>query len=50
MKHTIEISTADALLIVQLLRENQLENEKDKLVAERLKYEIICQVNKDLSE
>lgn len=50
MKHTIEISTADALLIVQLLRENQLENETDRLIAERLKYEIISQVNEDLHE
>lgn len=50
MKHTIEISTADALLIVQLLRENQLENKTDKLVAEKLKYEIISQVNEDLRD
>jgi hypothetical protein len=48
MKHTIEISTAEALLVIQLLRENQLENETDKLVAERLKYEIISKVNEDL--
>ena len=50
MKHTIEISTADALLIVQLLRENNLENEIDKLGAKRLKEKIIKTVSEDLSK
>ena len=48
MKHTIEISTTDALLIVQLLHENYLENETDKLIAERLRNEIIEKVAKEL--
>ena len=49
MKHMIEIDTVDALLIVQLLRENGLENETDKLIAERLKNKIIEKVGKELS-
>ena len=44
MKHTIEISTVDALLIVQLLHDNNLENETDKLIAERLRNKIIKEV------
>lgn len=50
MNHKIEISTVDALLIVQLLRENQLENETDKIMAKRLKDKITSIVSKDLSE
>lgn len=50
MKHTIEIDTVDALLIVQLLRENNLENETDKLIAKNLKDRIIELVGKELSE
>lgn len=50
MKHTIEISTVDALLIIQLLDDNHLENETDKLIAERLKNKIIEKVGKELSE
>ena len=50
MKHTIEISTADALLMIQLLRENNLENEIDKFGAERLKEKIITTVSEDLSK
>lgn len=50
MKHTIEIRTVDALLIVQLLHDSHLENEIDKLIAERLRNEIIEKVAKDLSE
>ena len=50
MKHTIEIDTVDALLIVQLLHENYLKNETDKLIAERLRNEIIEKVGKELSE
>ena len=50
MKHTIEISTVDALLIVQLLRENNLENETDKLIAKRLKDKIIKIVGEELSK
>ena len=41
MKHTIEISTTEALMIVQLLHENYLKNETDKLIAERLKGMLI---------
>lgn len=50
MKHSIEISTVEALLIVQLLRENALENETDKLMAQRLKDMIIEKVAVQLSE
>ena len=50
MKHTIEISTVDALLIIQLLHDNHLENETDKLIAERLRSQIIEKVGKELSE
>ena len=50
MKHNIEISTVEALLIVQLLRENDLENETDKLIAKRLKDTIIEKVSYQLSE
>lgn len=50
MKHNIEISTVEALLIVQLLRENALENETDKLIAQRLKNMIIEKVAEQLSE
>ena len=50
MKHTIEINTVEALLVVQLLRENNLESETDKLIAERLKERIVKAVSKELSE
>lgn len=50
MKHNIEISTVEALLIVQLLRENNLENETDKLIAKRLKDTIIEKVASQLSK
>ena len=50
MKHTIEISTVDALLIVQLLHDNYLENEIDKAIAERLRNEILEKVGKELSD
>ena len=50
MKHNIEISTVEALLIVQLLRENSLENETDKLMAKNLKDMIIEKVASQLSE
>ena len=50
MKHNIEINTVEALLIVQLLRENALENETDKLIAKRLKDMIIEEVAAQLSE
>lgn len=50
MKRTIEISTVDALLIVQLLHDNNLENEIDKAIAERLRNEIIEKVGKELSD
>ncbi len=50
MKHLIEISTIDALLIVQLLHDNYFENDADKLIAERLRNEIIEKVGKELSE
>lgn len=50
MKHIIEISTADALLIIQLMLENNLENEIDKLCVERLKEKIIKTVSEDLSQ
>lgn len=49
MRHNIEISTVEALLIVQLLRENALENETDKLIAQRLKDMIIEKVATQLS-
>lgn len=49
MKHNIEISTVEALLIVQLLRENSLENETDKEMARRLKDTIIERVAMQLS-
>lgn len=48
MKHTIEIRTVDALLIVQLLHDNHLKNETDKRIAERLRTEIIEKVTEDL--
>ena len=47
MKHTIEISTADYLLLYHVLSENNLENEIDKLCAERLKEKISEIVIKD---
>lgn len=50
MKHTIEINTVEALLIVQLLRENNFESETDKLIAERLKERIVGAVSRELSE
>lgn len=50
MKHTIKISTVDALLIIQLLHDNNLQNETDKLIAERLRNEIIEKVGKELTE
>ena len=50
MKHTIEINTVDALLIVQLLHDNHFENDTDKLIAERLRNKIIKKVGKELSE
>lgn len=50
MKHTIEISTVDALLITQLLHDNHLENEIDKSIAERLRNEILEKVGKELSD
>ena len=50
MKHTIEISTADYLLLYHVLSENNLENEIDKLCAERLKEKISEIVIKNLSE
>lgn len=49
MKHNIEISTVEALLIVQLLRENSLENETDREMARRLKDTIIKRVTTQLS-
>ena len=48
MNHTIEINTTDALLIVQLLHNNYLRNETDKLIAEKLKNMIINKVSKEL--
>lgn len=48
MKHTIEISTIDALLIVQLLHENNMQNETDKRIAERLRENILETVGKQL--
>ena len=48
MKHTVEIDTVDALLLVQLLHENNLENETDKRIARRLKDIIIEKVCLDL--
>ena len=50
MKHTIEISTVDALLIIQLLHDNNLQNETDKLIAERLRNAIIEKVGQELTE
>lgn len=50
MKHSIEISTVEALLIVQLLRENELQNETDKQIANRLKDTIIEKVTSVLQE
>ena len=50
MKHNIEINTVEALLIVQLLRENDLENETDRLIAKRLKDTIIEKVAMQLRE
>lgn len=50
MKHAIEISTVDALLIVQLLHDNHFENVVDKTIAERLRNKIIERVGKDLYE
>lgn len=50
MKHTIKISTVDALLIIQLLHDNNLQNETDKLIAARLRHQIIEKVSKELTE
>ena len=50
MKHAIEISTVDALLIVQLLHDNHFEKVVDKTIAERLRNKIIERVGKDLYE
>lgn len=50
MKHNIEINTVEALLIVQLLRENDLENETDRLIAKRLKDTIIEKVAMQLRD
>lgn len=49
MKHNIEISTVEALLIVQLLHENNLSNETDKIIAKRLKDMIIKKVSSEFS-
>ena len=46
MKHAIEISTVDALLIVQLLHDNHFENVVDKAIVERLRNKIIEKVGK----
>ena len=50
MKHAIEISTVDALLIVQLLHDNHFENVTDKAIAEKLRNKIIEKVGKELYE
>lgn len=50
MKHNIEVSTVEALLITQLLRENNLENETDKAMAKRLKDMIIKKVATELQK
>ena len=50
MNHNIEISTVEALLIVQLLRENDLLNETDKSIARNLKDMIIKKVTTELSK
>lgn len=50
MKHSIEISTVEALLIVQLLRENELKNQTDKVMAKSLKDLIIKKVAAELSK
>ena len=50
MKHNIEIDTVEALLIIQLLRENSLDNDTDRLIAKRLKDTIIEKVAAKLSE
>ena len=50
MKHTIEISTVDALLIVQLLHEKYFENETDRNIAEKLRDKILTIVGNNLSE
>lgn len=44
MKHNIEINTVEALLIAQLLCENDLQNETDRQIASRLKDMIIEKV------
>jgi hypothetical protein len=49
MKHNIEISTVEALLIVQLLHENNLSNETDKIIVKRLKDMIIKKVSSEFS-
>lgn len=50
MEHTIKINIIDALLIVQLLHDNHLTNETDKLIAERLRNKIIEKVGRELRE
>lgn len=50
MNYTIEIDTIDALLIVQLLHDNYLKNETDKLIAENLRNKIIDMVGKELTK
>ena len=49
MKHNIEISTIEALLIIQLLHEDNMSNETDRLMAKRLKDMIIEKVSNELS-
>ena len=48
MEHNIKISTVEALLIIQLLRENEFSNKTDKIMARSLKEMIIGKVAAEL--
>ena len=54
MKHTIEISTVESLLIINLLEEPRikvsLQNENDRQMARRLKDRIRKEVMTELSK
>lgn len=50
MKHKIEFTTVDALLLIQLLNENNFENEIDKKLANNLRQNILDVVGNDLKD
>lgn len=50
MKHVIEMSTVEALLVFNLLDKIDIQNEIDKQIAERLKERIMDTVANQLSD